>query len=216
MMICALLPGGFFLSNPMGESRRAGSAMGRVLPDIRQRSAAERSERMAGQRQPTDVIKANGRKHMTRAEEDARRDQEIRIPVPETITAPQWLPAVRRKEFLALARQLADVNLYTALDADTLGRYVIAHHQWTVATKKVAAALRKDDLEQVTAWSRLQDLYFKQARACAVDMGLTVSSRCRLVIPEALRQAPEAPPTQRQAEDEFMARFRARQAAAGA
>jgi len=63
---------------------RAGSAMGRVLPDIRQRSAAERSERMAGQRQSTDVIKANGRKHMTRAEEDARRDQEIRIPAPYT------------------------------------------------------------------------------------------------------------------------------------
>ena len=169
---------------------------------------------MAGQRQPTDVIKANGRKHMTRAEEDARRDREIRIHAPENLTAPQWLPAVRRKEFLALANQLAAVNLYTALDADTLGRYIIVHHQWTVATKKVAAALRKDDLEQVTAWSRLQDLYFKQARACAVDMGLTISSRCRLVIPEAMRKEPDAP-TQQQAESDFMARLRARQAASG-
>ena len=31
---------------------------------------------MAGQRQPIDVIVANGRKHMTKAEEDARRDRE--------------------------------------------------------------------------------------------------------------------------------------------
>lgn len=171
---------------------------------------------MAGQRQPTDVVKANGRKHMTKAEEDARRDQEVRVPKPDTITAPKWLPAARSKEFLALAEQLLAVNLYTVLDADTLSRYVVAHHQWTMATKKVTAALKKNELEEATAWSRLQDLYFKQARACAVDMGLTVSSRCRLVIPEGMRRQPEAPPTQRQAESDFMAKLRQRQQSTGA
>lgn len=171
---------------------------------------------MAGQRQPTDVVKANGRKHMTKAEEDARRDQEVRVPKPDTITAPKWLAAGRRKEFLALAQQLMDVNLYTVLDADTLGRYVVAHHQWVMATKKVAAALRKNETEEVTTWSKLQDLYCKQARACAVDMGLTLSSRCRLVIPEAMRQTQETPPTQKQAETAFMAKLRQRQQGTGA
>lgn len=166
---------------------------------------------MAGQRQPTDVVKANGRKHMTKAEEDARRDREVRVPKPDTITAPKWLPAARQKEFLALAKQLMAVNLYTVLDADTLSRYVVAHHQWTVATKHVVAALKKNDVEETTTWSRLQDTYFKQARACAVDMGLTISSRCRLVIPEAMRQAAENPPTQQQAESDFMSRLRQRQ-----
>ena len=90
----------------------------------------------------------------------------------------------------------------------------MAHHQWQKVTAHVESALEAADLEEITAWSRMQDLYFKQARACAVDMGLTISSRFRLVIPEAMRKEPDAP-TQQQAESDFMARLRARQAASG-
>lgn len=32
----------------------------------------------------------------------------------------------------------------------------------------------------------MQERYFKQARNCANDMGLTVTSRCRLVVPEGV------------------------------
>lgn len=170
---------------------------------------------MPGARQPTDVVLANGRKHMTKAEEDARRDQEVRVPKAKTAKPPKWLAEDLRKAFRALGKQLIAVGLYTDLDADTLGRYVVAHHQWVKATEQVEAALQEDNLEQVTAWSRLQDTYFKQARNCATDMGLTVSSRCRLVIPAAMRQEADAP-TQKQAEDSFMARLSARQAATGA
>ncbi len=41
--------------------------------------------------------------------------------------------------------------------------------------------------EAAEDWSRIQDRYFKQARACANDMGLTITSRCRLVVPETLK-----------------------------
>ena len=37
----------------------------------------------------------------------------------------------------------------------------------------------------------MQDKAFKQVRAAASDLGLTISSRCRLVVP----QAPEVPKT---------------------
>lgn len=37
---------------------------------------------MSGQRQPTDLVVARGRKHLTHAEEDARRDREVRVPPP--------------------------------------------------------------------------------------------------------------------------------------
>lgn len=37
---------------------------------------------MAGKRQPTDIVKANGRKHLSQAEEDARRDREVHVPSP--------------------------------------------------------------------------------------------------------------------------------------
>lgn len=168
---------------------------------------------MAGKRQPTDLVAANGRKHMTRAEEDARRDAEVRVPPPETAKPPKWLPKALRKDFKALGGKLLAVGLYTELDADNLGRYLIAHAQYQAATAEVQRALNVSprDAEAAETWGKIQERYFKQARNCANDMGLTVSSRCRLVLPTV---APAAfAPTE---EDEFTARLRERQSRAEA
>lgn len=146
---------------------------------------------MPGKRQPTDVVVANGRKHLSRAEEAERRAGEVRVEPPKTAKAPKWLPEGLRKDFRALGKRLIAAGLYTDLDADTLGRYLLAHHQWLIATQETEAALRKRDSEAAEDWSRIQDRYFKQARGCANDMGLTVTSRCRLVVPTAPEQRPE-------------------------
>ena len=45
---------------------------------------------------------------------------------------------------------------------------------------------KRDQLE-----GKIQERYFKQARNCANDMGLTVTSRCRLVVPDTGKQATE-------------------------
>ena len=45
---------------------------------------------------------------------------------------------------------------------------------------------RLDPVEAADEWSRVQDRYFKQARACASDLGLTVTSRCRLTVPDTI------------------------------
>lgn len=146
---------------------------------------------MPGKRQPTDVVVANGRKHLSRSEEAERRAGEVRVDPPKTAKAPKWLPEGLRKDFRALGKRLIAAGLYTDLDADTLGRYLLAHHQWLIATQETEAALRKRDSEAAEDWSRIQDRYFKQARGCANDMGLTVTSRCRLVVPTAPEQRPE-------------------------
>ena len=39
----------------------------------------------------------------------------------------------------------------------------------------------------------VQDRYFKQARACANDLGLTISARCRMVVPEKPPAAEDNP-----------------------
>lgn len=172
---------------------------------------------MAGARQPTDLVVAKGRKHMTKAEEDARRDREVIVPPPQKVKPPKWLPKALHKEFRALGRQLLDVGLYTDLDADNLGRYLIAHHEYLSATDEVQKALsymppnKMRDLEAAESWGRVQERYFKQARNCANDMGLTVSSRCRLVLPSSL---PAAAFTPNDGEDEFSQILRKRQEAA--
>lgn len=146
---------------------------------------------MAGPRQPTDVIKAKGRKHLSKAEEAQRRAGEVKVKSPKNATPPKWLPEDLKKDFCTLGKQLIAAGLYTKLDADTLGRYLIAHRQWLVATEEADCYLREKDAENAEAWSRLQDRYFKQARSCANDMGLTVTSRCRLVIPATDPQSAE-------------------------
>lgn len=109
------------------------------------------------------------------------------------------MPESQKKDFRTLGKRLISAGIYTDLDADTLGRYLVAHHQWLIATGEAEKALTRKgptghpapDLEEAEAWGRVQDRYFKQARNCANDLGLTVTSRCRLVIPETEKQSAE-------------------------
>ena len=146
---------------------------------------------MPGPSQPTDLIKANGRKHLSKAEEAERRSREICVEPAKTAKPPKWLPEWLKKDFRAMGKRLIAAGLYTDLDADTLGRYLAAQHAWLAASREALAALDQQDQKAADAWSRIQDRYFKQARSCANDMGLTVTARCRLVVPESARQTAE-------------------------
>ncbi|MDY3906590.1 MAG: phage terminase small subunit P27 family [Lawsonibacter sp.] len=146
---------------------------------------------MAGKRQPTDVVMANGRKHLSKNEEAERRSGEVRLPPSKTARPPKWLPEYLKKDFRVLGKKLIAAGIYTDLDSDTLGRYLVAHHQWTAATDEVQKYLDERNSEEADVWGRIQERYFKQARNCANDMGLTVTSRCRLVVPPANKQSGE-------------------------
>lgn len=141
---------------------------------------------MSGKRQPTEVVVANGRKHLTKAEIAEREAREVKLPTAKTAKPPKWLPEGLRKDFRALGKKLIAAGLYTELDADTLGRYLVAHQEYLLATKQVFKAYADRDPEEVEDWTRVQERHFKQARNCANDMGLTVTSRCRLVVPEGV------------------------------
>lgn len=149
---------------------------------------------MSGKRQPTEVVLANGRKHLTKAEIAERGRQEIRLPQAKTARPPKWLPERLKKDFRALGKELITAGLYTELDADTLGRYLVAHSEYLLATKQVFKAYGENDPEAVEGWTRIQERHFKQARNCANDMGLTVTSRCRLVVPAAMHESEEDNP----------------------
>ena len=146
---------------------------------------------MAGKRQPTDVVIANGRKHLSKSEEAERRAGEVKVSPAKTAKPPKWLPEGLRKDFRAVGKRLIAAGLYTDLDADTLARYLIAQSEYLMATSHVHKAYQERDPEEVEDWSRIQDRHFKQARSCANDLGLTVTSRCRLVVPESSRQETE-------------------------
>lgn len=160
---------------------------------------------MAGKRQPTAVVQANGKKHLTKAETDERLDREVKAEKSARVELPKWLPKPLKKDFRALGKQLITAGIYSGMDADALGRYLVAQSQWLKATAMADKALDRKDSEAAGDWSSIQDRYFKQCRNCANDLGLTISSRCRLIVPQALTSSAD------DEDDEFTRKLRARQ-----
>lgn len=167
---------------------------------------------MPGKRQPTAVVEANGRKHLTEAEKDARLDREVHVPPPEAAEPPKWLPKRHHKEFREIGEILRAAGLYAELDRDVLGQYFVARDQWQRADKEAAKAIRAKDEKLAREWAAVQNTYFKQARQCGEAMGLSVSARCRIVVPAAVVNAAGAPAED--AADEFTRKLRERQQAA--
>jgi len=73
----------------------------------------------------------------------------------------------------------------TNLDVDALARFIIAHAMYVTLSMQIIKQpnlLMSDKYPQIAI---NQDKAFKQCSATARDMGLTISSRCRLIMPKA-------------------------------
>ncbi len=165
---------------------------------------------MAGQRQPITLIKAKGKKHLTKAEIAERERTEVHAPA-DKVTAPSYLTPGQKKAFRKIAKELRAIDLISNLDVDALARLIIAQDKYKEITQQIAELplmiemkVNSDEKDengipiqktvevvngQVERLALLQDRYFRQCRQGAADFGLTVSSRCRLIVPKA----PEAP-----------------------
>lgn len=179
---------------------------------------------MPGARQSAAMLEMNGTAHRSRAEIEERRDEEVHIPIPDRAEPPKWLAKKHHGEFRRIGGILLAAGLFTELDRDVLGQYFAAFEQWLMSTRKLGAAMRRGGTaeereaarEEAKTWSSIQTAAFRQARQCADSMGLSVTSRCRIVVPQALRDA-AAMAGAGDAPDEFSARLaeRQRQALAG-
>ena len=153
---------------------------------------------MAGPRKPMLLNLANGGKNWTKEEIQERLSSEVQ-PVTDGIAAPSFLTAKQKKEFDRIAAQLQKLKIMGETDCDTLARYVVAQDLYAQAVKDLRAIrkLRPKDgddparvLENTVAWADMLntldkrcDRYFKQATTAAAALGLTISSRCKLVVP---------------------------------
>ncbi len=160
---------------------------------------------MAGQRQPIELIKAKGKKHLTKAEIEERERTEVKAPA-DKVTAPAYLTASQKKTFKKIVKELRAIDLIANLDVDALARLVIAQEKYAEVTAELnrqplmvtvdVTTGHKDESGnpvfrevetvngEVERLALLQDRYFRQCRQGAADFGLTVSSRCRLVVPK--------------------------------
>ena len=111
---------------------------------------------MPGARQPTDLIVAKGRKHLSRAEEAERRTGELKVPKAKTVKPPKWLPDDLKKDYRAIGKDLIKAGILTDLDADTLGRYVVSHAQWLKAARYAQEYLEAGATKNADDWGRIQ------------------------------------------------------------
>lgn len=104
------------------------------------------------------------------------------------IKAPDYLnlPS-EQEEFDRLAALLSERGIYDgSLDRDMLAKYVKSQRAYLIYSDKLnVLAMNEGDIMEQSRVQKLQDTAFKQARACAQDLGLTVSARARLSIPKA-------------------------------
>lgn len=139
---------------------------------------------MAGQRQPIELVLAKGNKHLTKAEIEARRNSEIG-PLSGDMTPPAYLTKKQKAEFNTIANQLRELKIMGETDVDALARYIVANTFYINAVKKLRSKEVRDDPELFDSWLKIQEKMFRQCRASANDLGLSISSRCRLVVPAA-------------------------------
>ena len=160
---------------------------------------------MAGARKPTALVIATGAKHLTKQEIADRLAAEV-APCTDDLTPPAFLTCTEKKRFTKVADQLAKLKIMGETDTDTLARFIVAQTHYEKAVKELRAAEKlkpdSDDperkLESMVVHAALLDKldkrvdrYFKQATAAATALGLTISARCKLVVPKAAEEAPK-------------------------
>ena len=151
------------------------------------------------QKQPINLIIAKGKKHLTKAEIEERQKTEIHTDH-VNVKPPNYLNEEEVKEFYRISQILLDIGIITELDEDCLAHYLISNSSYIKYTKKIRALEdelleakrtdRKAKLKsEIDTYLTYQDKALKQCRACANDLGLSISSRAKLVMPQ-----PKDPP----------------------
>lgn len=166
---------------------------------------------MVRPRQPIDLIVYKGKKNLTKQEIEERKSQEIKAPN-NRIKTPTYLPKDLRRKFKKISDELVEIGIMSNLDVDALARYLLSEKMyWQVTEKlldtsptKIEIFFKSDQdgnkvesIEEIVSndvYTDLlvnQDKLFKQCRQAASDLGLTITSRCKLVVPKKEEEQPK-------------------------
>lgn len=146
---------------------------------------------MARPREPVKLIMAKGKTHMTKAEYEARKNAELDVPFTD-IEPPEYLTGEKQiRKFNYYAEMLLALDIFTELDVDCLARYIMGEQLYLQYTNLLIKLIKSQDFEQLGKIQGLQDRAFRQCQQCARDLGLTISSRCKLVVPQPMEEDEE-------------------------
>lgn len=143
---------------------------------------------------PQKVIEMRGKSHQTKAEKEERVNSEPQTEEIKRLRAPDYLPETLRMEFNELGQQLIKAKLACKLDRDVIARYLMSRQAWTLAHERALDSLMFDTEPKVVGgWTKIANQYFNQCQSCASAMGLTITSRCKLVVPQEKNETDSDP-----------------------
>jgi len=146
---------------------------------------------MGRNKEPVAIIKAKGKSHLGKAELEKREEEELVVPFVD-VSPPEYLEGKKlRDKFNHYAEMLLKLNIFTELDVDCLARYIMSEQLYIEYTRLLNKLIKSQDYEQMGRIQRLQGVAFGQCQQCARDLGMTITSRCKLVIPKPTNDAEE-------------------------
>lgn len=141
-------------------------------------------------KEPIALLEAKGRSHLTKAEIEERRAREPDAP-DDDLVAPGYLTKKQSEEFDHIAHELKRIGIIGNVDNEALARYIVLKDQYIMLTKQIKKLSPIDNIDEYDKMNRSQIRCFNALRASANDLGLTISSRAKLVMPELPEEKPE-------------------------
>jgi P27 family predicted phage terminase small subunit len=153
---------------------------------------------MAGRKkQPLSVIQGKGRSnHITKEEMKEREKQEQAMRGhTDKIVPPSYLTKKQKEEFEEIAQELIRLNIFSNLDVDGLARYIDTRDEYIKVAKIIRSMKpgRKHQEPNGETWTFANDDYAKmsrvknqlarECRSAASELGLSITSRLKLIIP---------------------------------
>lgn len=149
---------------------------------------------MSRPREPINLIIAKDKKHLTKSEIEERKKQEIKVEA-INVQPPEYLTDKQKQEFIKISRILLNIGIMTELDEDRLAQYLISMDNYIEYTETIRILedklkrakkfeKKQEYMSQIDLYLRYQNRALKQSRDCASDLGLSISSRCKLVMPK--------------------------------
>ena len=145
---------------------------------------------MSGARQPTVLLELKGKKHFTKAELEERKNSEVSAEA-DNIVPPDYLTKKQAGEFLTLSDELKRCEIMTNLDCDALARFVVARSDYADYVKLMRSIPKTvDNLQELKEADKLKRGAFLDCNTAAKELGMTISSRCKLVVPKKEENRP--------------------------
>ncbi|MEB4861147.1 phage terminase small subunit P27 family [Priestia megaterium] len=131
--------------------------------------------------------------HISNEEKEARKEVEAKLKAPnDKLKAPKFLDENAKKEWKRIVGDLIDLEIIANIDMATLAMYCDAYSRYQEATAHIIE--HGTTVEHVNTSGNVNEVvsphvtvqlkYADVIRKCASDLGLTISSRLKLVAPK--------------------------------